>query len=467
MNRPGPSRSTFSQEDPELRDFSIDQIAYLNQRANELLDNVAATASTSRVTMVNSRIDPPYYNPDTMSAASFFSKCEKYFRAQSYPESQFHNMIHTILKHNVRLWFDSVVKDINSWEEFKNAFQARFDKPSDQERRKRLLYSRKQKNESCEQFIQEMVTLARQVDENETENVSVNRAYHGIHPELILNTGCLDNLTINSLMEKLAFTYDAIRARDGRKGGFTWLPPLYGYNVEKGPQYHASGNRGRGRGQGRGYGFRSQPYTMPSQGQQPNPQQINNIAPQNNPSFSSQHRNQTQQQMPNQFNRQQHSGNYQQQPGNNQTFQRTSFQNQNRGGSSSENYDKSKMQCRNCNQFGHFARYCPQQQGIANMAFTEQEYPPQYQQQNQEYPPQYQQQNQDVTYNQNTPQPIYTQYPGNHQFPQNHYNQQQAFDGQQQTEAEYQYNSNQQQNSQHLNSNGGPWKSYAQGSSQQ
>ncbi|CAL8129626.1 unnamed protein product [Orchesella dallaii] len=368
----------FNGDDPILDGLSQEQLNYLNTQLTRHVNDAAAPAT--RVVTVNTRIDPPIYNPDTMSAASFFSKCEKYFRAQGYPENQYHNMIHTILKHNVKLWFDSVVNRIHSWDDFKQNFAQRFDKPSDRERRIRLLYTRKQRNESCEQYIQEMVTLARQIDDIEEETVSVNRAFHGLHPELILNVGCLDNLTINTLMEKLAFAYDAIRARDARNKVYTWLPPLYGYNVEKGPQFYASGGRGRGsyeaRGFGRGHGYN--PRSQSTQYQHPRQfynQPGANYSPQVNQTIGSsqnQPRYQGQQQMQSQpTNNRQFRGNYQQHNNTQQRFQNnpTSYSNQHQN-NQRLNHQNTAGQCRGCKQFGHFIRDCPQR-GIANIAVDE------------------------------------------------------------------------------------------------
>jgi len=360
---------------------------------------VTAGTTLVKITTVNSRIDPPSYNPDTMSAASYFSKCEKYFQAQGFPESQYHNMVPTILKHNLRLWFDSVVQQINSWDDFKRAFSARFDKSSDQERRRKLLYSRKQHNESCEQYIQEMVTLARQIDDKERECVSVGRAYNGLHPELILTTGSLDNLTINSLMEKLAFTYDAIKARDAQRKTHTWLPPLYGYNVEKGPQYQATSNRGRGQNN-----FRPRTYSTPSQSSYNRSYQSSFIPP-NNQQFGysqNQQRNhfqyqqQVQPQPSNSFqqprnNSQQYFG---QQPPMQQQFAQPKFPQQQRqiqppnpvfrprSNSASGAPDKSSAICHYCKKPGHFARECPNR-GVAmnindnNVHFQQNHNPPQ------------------------------------------------------------------------------------------
>ncbi|CAL8119447.1 unnamed protein product [Orchesella dallaii] len=134
---------TFNGDDPTLDGLSQDQLNYLNAQLTRHVNDAAAPATG--VVTVNTRIDPPIYYPDTMSAASFFSNCEKYFRAQGYPENQYHNMLHTILKHNVKLWYDSVMDRIDSWDNFKEWFSQRFDKPYDKERRIKL-YTRTQRN---------------------------------------------------------------------------------------------------------------------------------------------------------------------------------------------------------------------------------------------------------------------------------------------------------------------------------
>jgi len=252
----------FDPAGPALAGLSPNKLAYINQKLNKNL--AGAHLPTIRVTTVNSRVEPPIYNPDTMNASYFFTKCEKYFRSQGFPEIQYHNMVGTILRGNTRMWYDGTVWSIQSWDDFKIAFSARFDNSAVREARKKLLYSRKQMSESCEQYITEMVTFAKQVDDTEEESVSVGRAYNGLHFELILATGSLDTLTVNTLLQKLAHTYDAIRARDQRNRTLTWLPPLYGYKLESGPQFFNVGGRGRGRGyvnQFRGHQFRPRSYS--------------------------------------------------------------------------------------------------------------------------------------------------------------------------------------------------------------
>ncbi|CAL8129110.1 unnamed protein product [Orchesella dallaii] len=131
----------FNRDDPILDGLSQEQLTYLNAELSRHVND--ATAQTTRVLTVNKRIKPPFYNPNTMSAASFFSKCEKYFRAQGYQKNQY--QVHIILKHNVKLWYDSVMNRIDSLDNFKEWFAQRFDKPSDKERSIKL-YTSKQRN---------------------------------------------------------------------------------------------------------------------------------------------------------------------------------------------------------------------------------------------------------------------------------------------------------------------------------
>ncbi len=271
----------FDSNDPNRAGLSNEQLAYMNQRLNEHVIQTARPSTSIRVTNINPRMDPPYYNPNTMTSDSFFTKCEKYFMSQGYPQAQFHNAVHVILKGNMQLWYDGVVDSIGSWADFKVKFASRFDNRATQEKRNMLLMTRTQTyNDSCEQFILEMVTLAKQINPREDENISVKRAYERLIPDIRKFAGNLDNLTVNSLLEILASTYDTIKAHDRLYGIHTKLPPLHGYS---------SYNTGVGRGQ-----FRQRSNSLPNANQfRPRFQSFNNpptfrtvqYAP--NPRFSS------------------------------------------------------------------------------------------------------------------------------------------------------------------------------------
>ncbi len=367
----------FESTDPELNGLSEAQLAYINQRLASELSNANANTRPIRVTNLNSRIDPPVYNPDAMTSSSYFTKCEKYFQAQGCQVPQYHNMAHMIMKGNMLLWFDSIVDRINSWEDFKKEFKDRFDNANVQAKRNTLLYTRKQKyHESCEQFIQEMVTLAKQINPTEQESVSVKRAFDGLIPDIRCIAGNLHNLTVNSLLEILQSTYDTIKSRDRLHGINTRLPPLHGYTVGSGPQYQPHENRGRGRG---GI-FRPRSYSLPQvyPSTQHSSFQQRTFQQRNNSQFQQNHANMqpgpsNQIQTQPQFNAPQSQF---QPPHPTSSFHQHSLLKQNgfRARSNSipnSNFkqDKGNMKCHKCQQTGHFARECSNNPGMV-MAIT-------------------------------------------------------------------------------------------------
>lgn len=361
----GQSTPVFNATDPELQGLTPAQLAYLNQK---VIDQLNANPGHTRVMNVNTRIDPPSYNPDSQTSASFFTKCEKYFRSQGYNDTQFHNMAQTIVKGNMRLWYDGIIDKIANWEDFKREFAARFDNSAVQEKRRSLLYTRKQKyHESCEQFIQEMVNLAKQVDPAEDEKKSVERAYNALIPDIRRATGALSNLTVNSLLEILASTYQTIQSSDRLHYTQTKLPPLYGYSVAQGPQIQQTSGRGRGIGDGRGSWFRPRSNSFPSQFfRQPPHNRMQQQNTQIQQPSSSQYVQRTQ--IPTFVNNVNQSAsntlntpnNWQSQPSQNSNFRQRSNSIPNNTGFRSA-FDKSNIRCHKCNNLGHFAKECTTQ----------------------------------------------------------------------------------------------------------
>jgi len=107
-------------------------------------------------------------------------------------------------------------------------------------------------NEPVEQFVNEMVNLAKQVDHTEKDYISVLRAKKALAPDLrlVIQVGEPTALTINSLLEKATEAIDAIQARDRQWNRHTLVPSLYGYkqNFETFPNDRGHTNcRDRGR----------------------------------------------------------------------------------------------------------------------------------------------------------------------------------------------------------------------------
>lgn len=370
----------FDDRDPELNGLSQAQIAYLNRKAREQADTLLANANPAgaeaqvqlpqnRIVNLNTRVDPPTYNPDTQTSATYFNKCEKYFRSQNIPENQFHNMAHVIMKGNMKLWYDSVVDTINSWDEFKVVFQSRFDSAATKERRMRLLLNRKQQiYEPCEQFIQEMVTLAKQVNPLESEHKSVERAYSALVSDIKRYAGHLSNLTVNSLLEILPTVYETIREDDRRYNRNTRLPPLMGFREqrENKVQTQFTGDLGNAN---RYFRPRFQPQSSFVRQSNTTYQPRALLPPQNNTQFgfnSQLSRPSTSTLNPtaaissttNNFGQQNSTFT----PRGRNNFTTTTTTTQQRP------IDKSNLRCRKCNNLGHFANECRIQQQSISMA---------------------------------------------------------------------------------------------------
>lgn len=276
-------------KDSNLAFLSQDQLEYITQKVTAHVKSLTAQAQqmpspqpppmqTIKVTHINPNIEPPQYNASSMTSDSYFAKCESFFTSQGLASHLYHTACHVLMKGNMQLWYDSVAESIDSWDKFKSVFKERFDNESSQDRRRYLLMTRTQQyNESCEQFILEMVNLGRQVNPNESENKLVKHAFDKLVPTIRLATGNLNNLTVNALLENLAATYNTIRDNDQAQGTITRLPPLYGYTPTIQYDNHTNDFR-RGTNSFPRTEFQSQPFEYLSGHQQPR-HNFNNLPP--------------------------------------------------------------------------------------------------------------------------------------------------------------------------------------------
>ncbi|CAL8140250.1 unnamed protein product [Orchesella dallaii] len=224
---------------------------------NIVSEQVMKQVSHLRITPLNPRVDIPTYDSRRMTSNTFFKKCEDYFRSQGFHEYQFHTVVSVIMQDDMKGWYDNVACSITSWKDFCSQFRDRYDNVQVQEKRKKRLYNRKQQlYESVEQFVHEMVNLARQIDPAEDTSLSVERAKNALHPDLVLGIGELQVKTVNNLIERAGIAIEAIRARDMmyKDKPRTMLPPLHGFRSKDEQRTQQSSSRGfTARGNGRQY----------------------------------------------------------------------------------------------------------------------------------------------------------------------------------------------------------------------
>ncbi|CAL8109893.1 unnamed protein product, partial [Orchesella dallaii] len=224
---------------------------------NIVSEQVMKQVSHLRITPLNPRVDIPTYDSRRMTSNTFFKRCEDYFRSQGFHEYQFHTVVSVIMQDDMKGWYDNVACSITSWKDFCSQFRDRYDNVQVQEKRKKRLYNRKQQlYESVEQFVHEMVNLARQIDPAEDTSLSVERAKNALHPDLVLGIGELHVKTVNNLIERAGIAIEAIRARDMmyKDKPRTMLPPLHGFRSKDEQRTQQSSSRGfTARGNGRQY----------------------------------------------------------------------------------------------------------------------------------------------------------------------------------------------------------------------
>lgn len=101
-------------------------------------EQIRLAMSSVTITTVNSNIEPPEYDSDRMTSDTFFRKCSDYFHTQGFRESEYHQVVGSIMKGDMKVWYDNVASSINSWSDFCSSFKSRYDSIFVQERRKKL-----------------------------------------------------------------------------------------------------------------------------------------------------------------------------------------------------------------------------------------------------------------------------------------------------------------------------------------
>ncbi|OXA37698.1 Activity-regulated cytoskeleton-associated protein [Folsomia candida] len=333
----------FDNTDPTFQTLSAAQQACVNTFLSQQL---SLAGRAIRVANLNTSIEVPKYDERRMTAETFFSKCKNYLGAQGYADVDHHLYLPVIMKGEMKLWYDSVASSIQKWDDFKDKFKARYDNPTVQMERSRQLHSRRQgENDPCEQFIYEMVNLAKQVDPTEPDSMSLKRARDALNPQISALVGELNAWTIENLLERVSEVHTILH-RQSRKVNHraAEIPPLKGLREElqKRKSEHEYGNNrsyhSRGRTHFRG-GYQNQGNRSNYRDYRPNNSQ--------NSSNNSQSYSQNRGSFQHGTNRSSHNSN---------TY---------RGRSSARNpsntrgrQSRADIKCHKCGQFGHYVKEC-------------------------------------------------------------------------------------------------------------
>jgi hypothetical protein len=234
----------------------VNILANANVAANPniaLLQNLAGNGQMQvKFTNTNTNIDIPVYDSRKMTADTFIQKCRTYFTAQGYNPAQFHELLPMIFKDEYKLWYDSICIEIDSWDKFVEAFKRRYDNDTVKRERCKILHTRRQTiNDPSEQFIFEMVNLAKQIDPLESEEVCLKRARDALHPDIAAIVGDLHSWTLDTLLERVAFAHQLVKRQYKMKGVRTTdIPPLKGLRetLLRENNFNNRGNNLRGRG---------------------------------------------------------------------------------------------------------------------------------------------------------------------------------------------------------------------------
>jgi hypothetical protein len=153
-------------------------LAQLSPTKKAALETYVRSVSTPPINIsmkppsANTRI--PQYDPEKQSAAVYLEQLEAYFKSQGHDEKDYLGVVPTVLEDHVNSWLRNKKTATYTWSQFKTDYKARFDGVSAQQRRQLALITRTQRDdEPVENFVWEMMELAKQVSPAEKTAESV------------------------------------------------------------------------------------------------------------------------------------------------------------------------------------------------------------------------------------------------------------------------------------------------------
>jgi hypothetical protein len=207
----------------------------------------------------NPNIKIPKYIPDRMTAEHYLNEVKYYFASQGINQNLVAS-VSTIMDPATKSWFTHIKREGMTWEEFSEAFKAKYDTWFDKQRRMNYLVNRVQRDdEPTESFVWEIISSSKQVFPQEEVADAVRRCRAALTPKLRSLIPDLLVWTPEALIERCKSANHDIREGENRTGNTSNIPPLIQpsyrgnyqpYRGQRGSSYNQRGSSYNQRGSG-------------------------------------------------------------------------------------------------------------------------------------------------------------------------------------------------------------------------
>ena len=306
------------------------------------------TGNVITVFTPNNSVKPPVFKSREQTADSYLHSVELYLISQGHPNDKWLSLVPTLLSKENKLWWDLNRDVIKSWKDFKALFIKKNDTVAHRQERARILYSRQQKStEPVDSYVYDMISLARQVNPNESLEESVRRAQNSLVPRLRIAIGNLSEFTPEFLVSQALLTLRNLRDEDRYNKVHSNLPPGTKEEQSEHEKTHKAQNNNDFTGKNKNR-FSQNSFKRGG----------------GNQNFSSQNREGVHTTASG-FTNQPHSSNS---TGRNS---RVGYKGNRNDSNKSKNSSKTKdsIICRKCKGLGHYANECPSSEGVAMVTY--------------------------------------------------------------------------------------------------
>jgi len=155
------------------------------------------------ITSTRTEVRVPKYIPNVMTADTYLTEVEDYFKTQGYKPDQYLYMIPSILDRDKKTWYEHAKQPAWTWDIFKAAFRSKYDTWFHRQSRADYLHRRVQReDESNEAFVWTVMRLSKQVYPMETVEDAVRRCRQKLLPRIKLQIRELSAWTPDNLIEQ-------------------------------------------------------------------------------------------------------------------------------------------------------------------------------------------------------------------------------------------------------------------------